>query len=105
MPRAAPGKSWTVSSRIGISGSARPPRALVDERARGEAGEPALEARAVGVHVLERERLVALEVALDPLVLGGDVEEGGVDVGRQAGELLLQPRVVVGARLGGAGPR
>jgi hypothetical protein len=72
-------------------------RALRDERASHQPRQLALDPRRVRVHVLDQELFVAAPESLEPLVLGRDVEEARVHVGRQPREVLLEPPPVVGA--------
>ncbi|MFT3772857.1 MAG: hypothetical protein QM820_46315 [Minicystis sp.] len=73
--------------------------AQVHERPGNEARHPAFEHGAGRVHVLQGERLVTLEVPVEPLIPRRGVEELEVEVERQAGILVLAPGAVVGADL------
>ncbi len=72
---------------------------LLDERSRRVPGQPSLDHGELGVHVGDRERLVALEVAVDPLIFRRCVEDGPVEILREARVELLLPGRVVGAHL------
>ena len=70
-----------------------------DERARREGRELSFDARLGGMHVHQREVFVAAEEAIDALIFGGGAEGGEIDVAREAGELVGEPLLVVGAEL------
>src|SRR5262249_10640249 len=76
-----------------------PIRLLGDEAAGREPGQRAFDARFVGVHVLDDERLVASKVALDLLVCGRGVEEARVEIEGEAWKLVLAPGLIVGTHL------
>src|SRR6185437_1837084 len=69
-----------------------------NEAAGDKAGEPALDAGTLRVHVLDEDLLVALEKTVDPLILGRDVEEGRRGVRREAGEVFFEPVLIVRPR-------
>ena len=75
---------------------------LRQETAGPQSREPAPVAGHRRVHVLEAQLLIASQVTLHPLTRMGGIEMAVIEVVRKPGPALLQPLLVIGAKLGPA---